>query len=95
MDLFNMKYSGKNIPLPSNREYLKQLLEKTESLIKRMRWKAFFFLNKDKDADSELSDSDSNESDDDRTETYGLKSKRTPPQIPEMIAFESEMLQMV
>ena len=33
-----MKYSGKNIPTPSHRQYTKRLLEKVESVIKRMRW---------------------------------------------------------
>ena len=39
----------KNIPIPSRNTYIKKLIEKTESVIKRILWKAFFFeQNKDK-----------------------------------------------
>ena len=41
------KYSMKNIPIPPRNSYLKKLIEKTESVIKRMRWKAFFFEKND------------------------------------------------
>ena len=97
MENFNMDYSGKNIPLPSNKDYLKRLLEMTESLIKRMRWKAFYFLRKE-DASDHSSDSSSDTSncdDDTHTEFFGLKSKRTPPPIQEMVSFESDLLSMV
>ena len=36
-------YSMKNIPLPLKNAYLKRLIEKVESVLKRMRWKAFSF----------------------------------------------------
>lgn len=85
-----MHYSGKNIPLPSCREYTKILLEKVESVIKRMRWKAFFFLNNDDNTEEST-----NEDAGTPNETYGLKSKRTPPVINEMIKFEQDMLSMV
>ena len=42
-----LNYSLKNIPIPSNRLYLKKLTEMTESVLKRMRWRAFFFLRSD------------------------------------------------
>ena len=38
----------KNIPLPTKDAYLKSLIHKLESFIKRIRWKAFFFENKNK-----------------------------------------------
>ena len=57
------KYSMKNIPIPSRNSYLKKLIEKTESVIKRMRWKAFFFEN-----------SDSNEDDGSTNNKFGFKS---------------------
>lgn len=95
MELFNLKYSEKNIPLPTHREYTKRLLEKVESIIKRMRWKAFFFLNKDSDTDS-TSETDSTSSEDDvNHQYYGFKSKRTPPPIEGMAGFEKDMIQMV
>ena len=87
MEPFSLSYSDKNIPTPSRREYVRTLLEKVESVIKRMRWKAFFFLR---------GDTDSSDSEHEGVhEYYGFKSKRTPPQIQEMINFENDMLDMV
>ena len=37
----------KNIPLPSQNDFLQRLTEKTEQFLRRMRWKAYFFLNPD------------------------------------------------
>ena len=37
----------KNIPIPSERTYLLQLMEKVEMVIARMRWKAIHFNNND------------------------------------------------
>ena len=42
----DFEYSMKNIPLASKNAFLQTLIAKTESLIQRMRWKAFFFLTK-------------------------------------------------
>ena len=33
----------KNIPIPPESSYLKNLIEKVEKFIKRLRWKAHFF----------------------------------------------------
>ena len=72
----------KNIPVPAdNREYIKRLIEKTESLIKRMRWKAFFYLHPEAKAE--------------KKETYGFKSRKTPPQIDDMMKFEDDLLQTI
>ena len=43
MDQVRFDYSTKNIPIPPRYRYLKSLIEKVESAIKRMRWKASFF----------------------------------------------------
>lgn len=71
----------KNIPFTSKSEYTKRLIEKTESVLKRMRWKAFFFLNPEIKAEEK--------------ETYGFNSRKTPPQIDEMIKFEDDLLQLI
>ena len=39
-----MEYSLKNIPVASNYEFKLQLISKAESLVRRMRWKALWFL---------------------------------------------------
>lgn len=77
----DFEYSTKNIPLAPKNAYLQALIAKTESLIQRMRWKAFFFLNKN--------------TNDTAKESYGFKSKRSPPHINELDEFEDCMLAMI
>ena len=43
----NISYSTKNIPLPSRSDYVQRLIEKTKQFLRRIRWKAHFFLNPD------------------------------------------------
>ena len=75
----DFSYSTKNIPLASKSKYLQTLIKKTESLIHRMRWKAFFFLHNH--------DTNSNEK-----ETYGFTSKRPLPHVSVLDEFEDNML---
>ena len=84
MNKFTINYSTKNIPIPSRKLYVKTLTDKVEKVIKRMRWKAFFF---DKD--------DQNDPDDEELETFGFKSRKCPPQHPDLQAFERDLLQMI
>ena len=39
----NFAYSTKNIPIPTERNYKLQLIEKIELFIKKIRWKAIFY----------------------------------------------------
>ena len=41
----NFDFSVKNIPIPSKYAYKKRLIQKAESLIRRMRWKANDYCN--------------------------------------------------
>ena len=43
MERINLGYSLKNIPIPSQKSYLKSFISKVDSFIHRIRWKAFFF----------------------------------------------------
>ena len=81
MEKFNISYSTKNIPLPSRSDYLQRLIEKTEQFLRRIRWKAYFFLNPDTTSSSK--------------ETYGFKSTKNPPPIEELKDFENDMLKMI
>ena len=81
MEKFNIGYSTKNIPLPSQNDFLQRLIEKTEHFLRRMRWKAFFFLNPDASTSSKKS--------------FGFKSTKNPPPIDELKEFEDDMLKMV
>ena len=67
MEKFNIGYSTKNIPLPSQHDFLQRLIEKTEQFLRRMRWKAYFFLNRDVSTSSK--------------DTYGFKSTKNPPPV--------------
>ena len=83
---FNMEtkqfgYSTKNIPIPPEKEYRKMLIEKTENLCRRMRWKAHFSLNPDIGRRNK--------------ECYGFNSTKSPPHISELENFESKMLEMI
>ena len=73
-------YSTKNIPLPSERSYKLQLIEKIEMVIKRMRWKAIF-----QDTKKEKNNQ----------QKYGLRSFKIPPPVKELAAFESELIDLV
>ena len=79
MEVCMLGYSRKNIPTPPQREYMKNLLEKTVFLIKRMRWKSYFYRHRDSLDNTQID------------EHYGLKSRRTPPQIPELRDFENDL----
>ena len=68
MEKINFNYSLKNTPIPAKPSYQLKLIDKIESVIKRMRWKAFFFLNGD------------NTKNNIEKETFGFKSKNCPAQ---------------
>ena len=83
MEKINLGYSIKNIPIPSERTYLLQLVEKIEAVIKRMRYKAMYFKKAEKNEDRTI------------PERYGLKTESCPPQIPELIPFEEELIHLI
>ena len=80
-DKIDLGYSHKNIPVPTKDCFLKSLIEKTESFIKRIRWKVFHFEN--------LSENDKPE------EKYGFKSSKTPPQNPALNEFENDVYDLI
>ena len=55
MEITNIDYSTKNIPVPFKDEYEIQLVSKVENLIKRMQWKALEYLGKLNDSAKENS----------------------------------------
>ena len=82
MEQHSFDYSTKNIPIPSKKLYLKRLVEKTEQLIKRMRWKAHFF-DKEKTESEEIK------------ECFGFKTSICPPQHPDLVKFEEDLMNMI
>ncbi len=81
MRQFRFDYSLKNIPIPSQDAYLRNLIEKVESVLKRMRWKAHFFLKVDNISD--------------QNNPFGLPSNNTPPTILEMKYFENNVINLI
>ena len=61
-----------------------QLIDKIEAVIKRMRWKAIFFDNDNKDENQE-----------DQPKTYGLKTPNTPQPVPDMEDFEKDLIGII
>ena len=76
MQQFRFDYSLKNIPIPLQDAYLKNSIEKVESVIKHMRWNAHFF----------------NKNSINKNNHFGLASNKTPPSIPEMKPFETDLI---
>ena len=80
MNRFDTSYSKKNIAIPSEKEYITQLISKVKSVTKRMRWKVLQFLGK----------LESN-----GKQTFGFKSPKCPPAIDELALFESDLQRMI
>ena len=62
MEKIYFNYSLKNIPVPSRTSYKLQLIDKIESVIKPMYWKAHFSLNNNEKNKEEA-----------KCETFGFK----------------------
>ena len=73
------------IPIPSERTYLLQLMEKVEVVITKMRWKAIHFNNNNS--------IDNNK--EEITEWYGLNSPYSPRQVKELILFENDSVELI
>ena len=82
MERKNFKYSLKNIPVPSEDNYMKTMISKVESLLRRMRWKAFFFDKKKQSGAEEFN-------------SYGFNSEKAPPQSAALIPFENDLYNML
>ena len=81
MEKFEYVHSLKNIPVPTNELYMKQLIAKTEQFIQRIRWKAYFHLNPSNAPAP--------------NNTYGFKTTKTAPQVKELHDFENDLCEMV
>ena len=67
------------MPVTTKRSYLLKLIEQIEMVIKRKCWKVIYCSMKGSI----------------KTETYGLKSQKTPPRINELAAFENDLIELV
>ena len=86
-------YSLKNIPLPTLTAYRRRLIENTDKVIKRMRWRTLFFLQENECGEEGSGTEDEHKKD--GKETFGFKTRNCPPTIEELQEFEEELLQMI
>ena len=95
---FSGKYSFKNITTPGKMEYTKQLVYSMEQLLRRMRWRAYHFLEsgESNDKNTESGEDKENDIDDEDIENAKFssifRSTAKPPFIKEMVQFEKEFL---
>ena len=80
MERIKFDYSLKNIPISSKSSYQLQLIDKIESVVKRTRWKAHFFLTNTYNANDSVN-----------RETYGFKSKHHSGLRKELETFEEDL----
>ena len=78
MEKINFNYSLENILVPPTDSYMKCMISKVHSFIRRMRWKAFFFDKSDEEKT-------------DGTFTYGFNTEKSPPVNNLLTPFENEM----
>ena len=80
MEICNITYSNKNIPIPLENGYKLKLIMKTEKKFKRMCWKDLAFFDKLKGSDKE---------------NVGFKTVRCSSSVKELVPFENDMMEMV
>ena len=80
MEKISFDYSMKNIPIPPQSSYMKNLIEKVEKFVKRIRWKAYFFEHPSEKT---------------ANENFGFMSNKTPPQNESINPFEDDIYELV
>ena len=92
MNCIDFGYSLKNVPLPSKDSYKYKLIENTEQLLKRMRWKAFFY---DRDNTSKYNNKNNTYIDQTTDNGFKLKTRNCPLQMQDMKDFENDLLKLI
>ena len=78
MNKLEIKYPLQNIPIPSKESYQLKLKDKTESLVKRMKQRTFYYLNRQK-CDNNI------------RKTFDFKSRKYPPTYSDLVPFEKDL----
>ena len=96
---------NKNVPIPTERNYKLQLIEKTALFIKKIRWKAVFYdikLNSENKNNSSINSNmrDNSKNNDDGTQKesssrHGIKNNKCLLQVKDLIAIEEDMIDLV
>ena len=74
MDQVNFNISLKNIPIPTKKEFLSELISSVGIFVANLKWRSFHFLNP---------------SNTDRKETFGFKTTEPAPSVAELKDFEN------
>ena len=88
MEKKNFNYSMKNIPIPTQNSYMKSMIAKTESLLRRMRWKVFWYEQDQKKNRKDRSEET-------EQHTYGFNTENAPPKSPALAHFEDDIFNML
>ena len=80
METFNITYSKKNIPIPSENQYKLKLIMKTGNFLNRIHWKVLAFLRKLKGSDKD---------------NYGFKTGKYPSSVKELVPFENDRIDII
>ena len=83
VDKLQFGHCLKNIPLHSNKTVLTSTLEEAELMIKRMRWRVFWYDRRNEEVESNPS------------EHYGFSTFNTPPAHPLLKNFEEDLFKLV
>ena len=97
LDFLGEKHSSKNIPLPSKKEYMKQLIYAVGKFINALRWRVYFYKMKtesDKEKKKHENHPDVQDVLNGRN-NFGFKSGTMAPEIPELIPFEQSIFEMI
>ena len=80
-----LNYSIKNSPIPKTETYFKSLIDKTESFLKRLRWRTFFFLKKSEEEEEKVEVIDN----------FGFPTTKNPPLVVELAQFEKDLWTLI
>ena len=94
LDLFQVEYSLKNIPVGNKREYMIRLYDQTCKFIERLRWRVYWFIaNGD---NNEAGKDDSNEASKDTIEMESkFPTRKSPPPNDLIQAFEDDLFKLI
>ena len=79
MEKIDIKYSLKNIPNPSQKQYFTSFMGKLSKFINNIRWKVLFFEKEETEDETNTQNN------------FGFKTEKTPPQPKSLIKFENDL----
>lgn len=95
MNTRNINYSLKNIPVPSQSTYLKCLVDKVESFVKRLRWRVFWYERKLQASENDNQPRNLVPEEEPVFSNYGFKSPKTPPASQHLREFEADLFKII